>query len=126
MSEPLPKLYTMDQAADFFGVKECTVRNEIRRGRLGFVPVGSRGIRLTHEHLIQYIEMRKVEARDAFLSQTPDNQPAQQIKTSIPRHQNTSRAVIMQATSVLARDTFARKPKQVIKNKKDAAQYARP
>jgi hypothetical protein len=116
MNAPLPKLYTMDEAAIFFGVRACTVRNEIRRGKLGYISIGGRGIRLTHDHLIQYVTTREVEAGATATEIQPEAIASASAPASQRRQGSTSQGItnpdVRHAVSALARQTFARRPKR--------------
>lgn len=120
MTEPLPKLYTSADAALCLGVKVCTVRNECRRGRLGFIVVGGRGIRHTEDHLASYLKDREVVAHSAPLNSGNYKDATSLQSVPRPRARINTDNQVKEVVSALARRTFATKPRQMVK-RKDAA-----
>lgn len=117
MNAPLPKLYTSADAAMFLGVKVCTVRNECRRGRLGFVTIGGRFVRHTEEHLVAYVRNREVAARPI-----PPSHASFEVKPAEPNYgRRRADRETRDATSSLAQRTFAPAPRRITNSKKDAA-----
>lgn len=52
-------LLTEDQVAFTLGIRRCTVANERKRGRLGFVLIGARSVRIKRCHLREYLKLRE-------------------------------------------------------------------
>jgi excisionase family DNA binding protein len=62
MTEPgtLPKLYSIDEAAEPLGISKYTVRREIDRKRLGFTWIGGRR-RITDDQILEYLNNGRVD-----------------------------------------------------------------
>jgi hypothetical protein len=119
MNAPLPKLYTSSDAALFMSVKVCTVRNECRRGKLGFVIVGGRFVRHTEEHLTAYLKQQDKPAC-AYPNPSPNSLDgsgsasgqSKQARTIPGAARGSTPVDVKSAVSALAQQTFARQPKR--------------
>jgi len=56
-AERLPELFTEEQAADYLGVAEVTLRRRRAAGMIGFTRIG-RQARYTETHLLNYLEQQ--------------------------------------------------------------------
>lgn len=54
-------LFTLDDAARFFNMREDTLWSAIKEGRISCIGTGKRGVRFTVDNLLEFIDGRRVE-----------------------------------------------------------------
>lgn len=56
----LPRLLSVDQVAEYLGVKSRYMRDLISRGEIKYVRVGAKNVRITQEAVMDFIEKKTV------------------------------------------------------------------
>jgi excisionase family DNA binding protein len=56
----LPELFSVEQVAEYLGVKSRYMRDLISRGEIKYVRVGAKNVRITQEAVMDFIEKKTV------------------------------------------------------------------
>jgi excisionase family DNA binding protein len=56
----LPELFSVEQLAEYFGVKSRYMRDLISKGEIKYVRIGAKNVRITQEAVMDFIEKKTV------------------------------------------------------------------
>ena len=66
----LPDLLTLEEVAEYLGVKPRYMRNLISKGELKYVRVGAKNVRITREAVMDFIEKNTVAPPKKVIDET--------------------------------------------------------
>lgn len=66
----LPTLLSVDQVAEYLGVKSRYMRDLISRGEIKYVRVGAKNVRITQEAVMDFIEKKTVTPHKTVIDDT--------------------------------------------------------